>query len=320
MTGRYTVGVDVGGTSTRVGLVDASGAVVRFAMTATPHGAVSVTGHLIGEIADIVGNDHHDVDAIAVGIPGRIDPVTGTVSMAVNLGIVEPLALGPTLSAEFGRPVTLGNDVDMAAAGVHRHLGGGDASLAYFSIGTGFAAGLVLNGRLHRGVGGAGEIGHLPVPGGTARCSCGQVGCAETLASGGAMLRAWGRPDADIESLWDAAESGDERAATIRAAAIATTAWVIQCAVLLLDVERIVLGGGVTRLGDRLLDPLVACLREREAMSPLLPTYAMTERVTLADQDVEYGVIGAAAIARAAATDAGPVTPDVTLETWHPDR
>jgi predicted NBD/HSP70 family sugar kinase len=218
--------------------------------------------------------------------------------MAVNLGIHDALALGPALSAGLGLPVTLGNDVDMAAVGVHRHVGEPDASLAYFSIGTGFAAGLVLNGRLHRGVGGAGEIGHLPVPGGTARCSCGQIGCAETLASGGAMLRSWGRPDADIESLWDAAAAGDEQAAAIRAGAVGTVAWVIQCTVLLLDVERIVIGGGVTRLGDRLLDPLMDCLRDREAMSPLLPTYAMTERVTLADQNVEYGVIGAASIAR----------------------
>ena len=297
---RYTVGVDVGGTSTRVGLVDESGSIVRFAATSTPHGATAVAQHLTAEIETVLGDDRRDVGAIGLGIPGRIDPVAGTVSMAVNLGIVEPLALGSNLSGALGLPVLLGNDVDMAAVGVHRLVEGGDASLAYFSIGTGFAAGLVLNGRLHRGVGGAGEIGHLPVPGGTARCSCGQIGCAETLASGGAMLRSWGRPAADIESLWDAADSGDEQAAAIRAAAVGTVAWVIQCTVLLLDVERIVIGGGVTRLGDRLLDPLIACLRERDAMSPLLPTYAIAGRVTLADQDIEYGVIGAAALAHAA--------------------
>lgn len=296
---QYTVGVDVGGTSTRVGLVDPSGSIVRFAASSTPHGPDAVAEHLISEIEAIIGDDRGTVDAIAIGIPGRIDPAAGTASMAVNLGIRDALALGPVLSADLGLPVTLGNDVDMAAVGVHRHIGGGGKdSLAYFSVGTGFAAGLVLNGRLHRGVGGAGEIGHLPVPGGTTRCSCGQIGCAETLASGGAMLRAWGRPDADIESLWDAAEAGDDQAAVIRSAAIGTIAWVIQCTVLLLDVERIVIGGGVTRLGDRLLEPLVACLRERDAMSPLLPTYAMTERVSLADQGVEYGVIGAAAAAR----------------------
>ena len=301
-----TVGVDVGGTSTRVGLVDAAGAIVRFTATATPQGPVAVTKLVINEIEAIIADGGGEVGAIGVGIPGRIDPAAGTVSMAVNLDVVEPLALGPALAQHFEVPVMLGNDVDVAALGVHQHIGGGDGSLAYFSIGTGFAAGLVLNGQLHRGVGGAGEIGHLPVPGGTARCSCGQIGCAETLASGGAMLRAWGRDDADIEQLWDAADAGDEHARAIRAAAIDTIAWTVQCTVMLLDVERIVLGGGVTRLDRRLLNPLTDRLREREAMSPLLPTYRMSDRVMLADSGTEYGVIGAAAIARVSAATKAP--------------
>lgn len=295
------VGVDVGATTTRVGLVDTDGSIIRFTTTSTPQGPVAVTKLLATEIEAIIGDTDGEVGAIGVGIPGRVDPAAGTVSMAVNLDVVEPLALGPTLTRGFGVPVIVGNDVDVAAVGVHQHIGGGDGSLAYFSIGTGFATGLVLNGQLHRGVGGAGEIGHLPVPGGTARCSCGQTGCAETLASGGAMLRAWGRAGADIEQLWDAADGGDEHAAAIRMAAIDTIAWTVQCTVLFLDVERIVIGGGVTRLDHRLLGPLLDRLRAREAMSPLLPTYEMTDRVMLADLGTEYGVIGAAAIARAKA-------------------
>lgn len=293
-----TVGVDVGGTSTRVGLVDVDGRLVAFAASSTPRSAEAVTKHVVAEVEAIVGRHH--VAAIGLGIPGRVDTATGTVSMAVNLGIVDPLPLGRILEDRMSCRVVVGNDVDLAAVGAHAHLAGGaDDSLVYLSIGTGFAAGLVLNGRLHRGVGGAGEIGHLPAPGGDLRCSCGQIGCVETLASGGGMLRAWGAPDGDIDALWNAADAGDELASSIRAAAIDTTAWVVQCTALLLDVDRIVIGGGVSRLGDRLLTPLITRLAERDRTSRLLPTYALAERVQLAGDDVEYGVSGAAATARA---------------------
>ncbi|MGB0112480.1 MAG: ROK family protein [Ilumatobacteraceae bacterium] len=293
-----TVGVDVGGTSTRVGMVDADGHVGVVAASATPRGAEAVTRHLVAEIGAVIDRSGTEPGAIAIGIPGRVDPSTGTVALAVNLGIEEPLLLGPAVAAALGRPVVVGNDVDVAAVGAHEQLGGGTESLVYFNIGTGFAAGLVLDGRLHRGVGGAGEIGHLPVPGGRQRCRCGQIGCAETLASGRSMLRAWGHPESDLEELWNAADDGEDLAVTIRDAALDTIAWLAQCTVMMLDVERIVIGGGVSRLGTRLLDPLLTRLLRQADASPLLPTYALTDRVRLADPDVEYGVRGAAVIAR----------------------
>lgn len=293
------IGVDVGGTTTRVGIVGADGVTHHLSTTPTPHGPEALTAHLLAEIGAMVLRSGDAARAIGVGLPGRIDAGAGTVAMAVNLGVVEPLPLGGLLADAFALPVALGNDVDLAALGASEHLGPSVANLAYLSIGTGFAAGLVLDGSLHRGAIGAGEIGHLPVPGGNLRCSCGQVGCAETMASGASMLQQWGHGDGDIAALWDAADAGDAVASSIRSRFVDTIAWVTQCTMMMLDVETIAIGGGVSKLGARLLQPLRAELDARAVESALLATYRCADRVVVAPAGVEYGVTGAAIVARA---------------------
>lgn len=293
-----TIGVDVGGTSTRVGVVDAGGHVLAVETTPTPSGAAALTDHLLERIA--VMRLRFAVDAVGVGVPGRIDPPTGALSMAVNLGISSPTPLRDRLASAIGVPVVLGNDVDAAALGAVRQLGLGSSGLALVSVGTGLAAGFVLDGALLRGRVGAGEIGHVPVPGGRISCRCGQLGCAETMASGAAMLRAWGRDSVGIEAIWDAADAGDARATTIRDECTDTLAWLVQDIVMLLDVEDVLFGGGVSRLGDRLLEPIRERLEQRAARSELVASFRMHDRLRCAPAGVELGVIGAATFASSA--------------------
>src|SRR4029079_7203893 len=127
-----------------------------------------------------------DPVAVALGVPGRVDVVTGTVSAAVNLGILGPVAIGALVEDRTGLPVHVENDVNAPALGAHAHLGvDSDASLAFINIGTGIAAGFVLGGRLWRGAtGSAGEVGHIPMSPHGPGCPCGQVGCIEAAASG----------------------------------------------------------------------------------------------------------------------------------------
>ena len=131
-----------------------------------------------------------DVAAIGVGVPGRVDPLTGTVTLAVNLGWSD-LSLGDQLEARLGRPCLLENDVRAAALGLHkRHFVGGLDDLAYVAVGTGVSAGVILRGQLHRGARGlAGEIGHVIAQADGPPCSCGERGCLETLISGPAIAR-----------------------------------------------------------------------------------------------------------------------------------
>jgi predicted NBD/HSP70 family sugar kinase len=307
MSAELSVGVDVGGTSTRVGIVDPSGGIVDLATSATPVGPDAIANHLATEIAAALRRAPGTVATVGVGIPGRVDGTRGVLAMAVNLGITRPVALGTLLEGELGVQVTLGNDVDLAALGAHRHLAAvhGEEvgqSLTYLSIGTGLAIGLVLGGHVHHGHHGAGEIGHVPMPGLDQSCPCGQVGCPETVASGSAMMRAWGRPDADVVALWDAADNSDERAEAVRRRAVEAIVWTLQCTSMVFDPDTIVIGGGVSRLGGRLLHSLTTTLDVRGRQSPFVASYRIAERLRIAPEDAQFGVIGAALVAR---TDPG---------------
>src|ERR671910_811353 len=121
---------------------------------------------------------------VVVDVPGLVDARSGTVKHAVNLGVDgEWLPVGQLLADLVGVPVLVENDVNAATLGAVALSGADD--VVYLSIGTGLAAGLVLEGRLRRGEhGAAGEIGHVPVDPQGVVCQCGQRGCLETIASG----------------------------------------------------------------------------------------------------------------------------------------
>ena len=296
-----SIGVDVGGTSTRIAVYGPDGAVVSSSTTSTPVGPDAVLDHLEQLVSDAIRRHEAPVEHVGVGFPGRVAP-DGAVTMALNLGIIGPVAVGTQLSHRLGRTVHVENDVNAAALGAWSSFGfDGDSSLVYLSIGTGFAAGVVMGGEIVRGhTGTAGEIGHVPAPGSDVACHCGQRGCVEARVSGGALAaRALGA-DAGLgaAAVWDAADRSEPLAAQIRNDAIETVAWACQLAVMMLDVEVVVLGGGVARLGARLLDPVRSALERREAASPFLASIGVSRRVVLAPDGVELGALGAALAAR----------------------
>ena len=300
------VGLDIGGTKTEGVVVDGAGVVLASLVRATPYGAPAVVAAATDIVTELLARTGVDLAAgrpVGVGIPGLVDVGSGAVKHAVNLGIDgEWLTLGSQLADRIEHPVVIENDVNVAALGTTTLLPAGRArDLAYLSIGTGLAAGLVLDGRLRRGVhGAAGEVGHLAVDPRGARCTCGQVGCLETIASGSALEAAWpatgsGGPAA---SLFGAAEDGDPRAvAVVRrfAAAVATTVRVL-C--LTADVESVVLGGGVAQVGEPLLRAVRAALAEQAADSPFLASLALGERVLLVPADDPAAAVGAALLGR----------------------
>ncbi|MCL2595388.1 MAG: ROK family protein, partial [Promicromonosporaceae bacterium] len=191
-----TIGLDIGGTKIHGVLLGAEGKVLASARCATeigPDGVVAGTSSLVQRLAAEAGIAVADVLSIGAGVPGVVDPQTGTVSHAVNLGVIDgSFPLAARLIEALGLPVVVDNDLNVAALGV-AHLtperGEAPLDLAFLSIGTGIAAGLVLDGVMRRGLGAAGEIGHLPlVPDGPV-CPCGQRGCLELYGSGSALER-----------------------------------------------------------------------------------------------------------------------------------
>lgn len=231
---------------------------------------------------------------IGIGIPGIIDADAGIVRHAVNLGLSE-LALGPELSAGLGTTVAVENDVNAASLGAY-HLLGLVGSMAYLNLGTGLAAGIVLDGALWRGARGiAGEIGHIPVVPGGVRCGCGQRGCLETVASGGWVARKWGgSAPLPLVELFDQADAGDARALALRGELAGGVAAAVRILALTVDVDTVVIGGGTANLGTRLLEPVLEALADQAAESPFIASLELPGRVRLVPLDQPVAAIGAA--------------------------
>ena len=198
-TGTLRVGIDIGGTKTDAVAVASSGEIVQRLRLPTgfgPDAVLETAVAAVTQLAALTGSEIAGFASIGIGIPGAVDNGTGRVTHAVNLGL-EGLELGAELSRRLGRPVRIDNDVNAAALGAfhllekHEHL-----SMAYLNLGTGLAAGIIIDGTVWRGSRGtAGEIGHIPVDPNGPECPCGQRGCLEMLASGSAIARQWPTDD-----------------------------------------------------------------------------------------------------------------------------
>lgn len=296
---KLRVGIDIGGTKTDAVAIAYDGRIVQQMRVPTgfgPDAVVDTAVVVVTELAGLSGVQIADFESIGIGVPGAVD--NGTVSHAVNLGL-EGLNLGAELSARLGRPVRIDNDVNAAALGAF-HLLETDPkhSLAYLNLGTGLAAGLVLGGSLWRGSRGtAGEIGHIPVDPAGQPCACGQRGCLETVASGSAIARQWPSDDPKpARALFAAAAAGDALAIEVKARLIDNVAAAARILVLTVDVDSVVIGGGLSSLGPELLADVVAVLESWETASPFLASIDLSERVHIVPAGFPAAAVGAALV------------------------
>ena len=325
MTGRsgaaLLVGLDVGGTKTAALVCERDGTVRG------RHHAPSALGdpeQAIDGLASVVRAALHeacagerDVAALGVGVPGRVDPDRGEVRLAVNLRW-HGMPLGPGLESRLGIPTVLENDVRAAALGLHRRQTAGPVeSLAYLAVGTGISAGVVIRGELHRGAHGlAGEIGHVPIDRSGPPCACGLRGCVEAYGSGpsiaaraeaagftpvpggtrgGDHADAGGRPGP--EAVFRAAAQGDPIAKRVIDDAGWSVAWAIHLLALAYDVERVVLGGGVSHAGEAFLAPIRREIERLAGASALASELLVPGLVQLLPPGAEAGAWGAVTIA-----------------------
>lgn len=309
--GSWSAGVDVGGTKVDAALLDADGRVRAGVRTLTRRGVDGVVSSVVEAVERLcagAGLTPAELSCVGVGVPGMVDGASGVVAHAVNLGFgTAPVPLASMLEERLGvETVRVENDVDVAALGAADVLRI-EGDLAYLALGTGVAAGLILDGRLRRGhLGVAGEIGHVPWGDRGRVCPCGQRGCLELYASGSAIGAAWpsgrGRP-APVE-LYEAAAAGDPGAVRIRDEHAEAVAMCVRVLVLTTGVRTVVLGGGVSALGTPLLDAVVGVLRGAQAQSPFLAGLRLDERVLLAPREGHLAAVGAARLARAAVVPA----------------
>lgn len=293
------LGMDIGGTKTAALAIDGTGLIgqqVRLATGFGPGAVVSTAVDAVTQVADAAGVSIDAFDSIGIGIPGQVELGTGRVEHAVNLGIDE-LDLGGELASRLGVAVRVENDVKAAALGAF-HLLSLTGSMAYLNVGTGLAAGLVLDGRLWRGSRGtAGEVGHITVDPGGALCPCGQRGCLETVASGAAVAREWGTVHPlPVLSLFDAADYGDPAAIAIRARLADGIAVAIRTLVLTVDVDTVVIGGGISSLGTRLSEQVHSSLRRSAESSRFIRSLDLEARVQLLPLGSPAAPVGAALV------------------------
>ena len=291
------IGVDIGGTKTDAVVLDRHGSIVTRYRTGTDFGSEGVLGTTTEVVHAVAAATHRGpqyFESIGVGIPGRVDADTGTVAHAVHLGL-ENLALGPLLAERFAVPVRVENDVNAAAVGAF-HMLDMDVgqSMAYLNFGTGAAAGIVRHGSLWRGSGGnAGEVGHIPIDPLGPVCVCGQRGCLEMMASGSAVARLWPTPHPrPVRDLMDHADAGDERAGLVWGALITGIASGVRILVLAVDVDVVVLGGGLVSVGDPLLRAVQVRLTEWGWQSSFLRSLSLPDRVRLLDWPGTAGETG----------------------------
>ena len=292
---RRAIGLDIGGTKTLGVLVSADGKVLEQVREATepgPDGVVRTAELVVAHLC--AATNGAPPTSVGLGIPGIVDVERGAVKHAVNLDVDgQWVPLRAQLEARLGVPVVVENDVNVATLGASALSGIRD--LVYLSIGTGLAAGLVLDGILRRGAtGAAGEIGHLPIDPLGAVCQCGQRGCLETVVSGRALAEAWPSDESPAQALFAAALAGDPRAIEVRDRFAAGVADAVRTLCLTVDPATIVLGGGVAHLGAPLVAAVSDALNAQAASSPFLASLDLAARITLVPDDQPVAAIGAA--------------------------
>ncbi len=307
-----TVGIDVGGTKAACVVTDAHDHVLLRHVEPTETRALTaqLSGLVQRAIDHFADDDEHSITAVGVAVPGQVEPKTGTLALAVNLGGAT-IALGPELERLVGLPCYLEHDARTAAEWLRAGSSSGyDSDLAYISVGTGISAGIVIDGEVFRGDNGlAGEIGHVVADPDGPRCACGQLGCLEAMCAGpaiGRMARATvasGRATslgaaASAVDVFAAAAAGDAAAGEIVVSVAGSLARALLGLMLTVGVRHVVIGGGVAAAGENLLAPLREAIRDERAASALADTVFGGAIIELLSPEIEAGARGAAAIAR----------------------
>ncbi len=310
MSARESIGVDLGGTKMLVGVVD-SERQVRY------EGRESSVGlsedRLVEDLArelQEAKDARPDVLAAGLGIPATIDHDRGLAVQAVNLEISD-VPLRDLMQERIGLPVFVDNDANVAALAEHLYgAGRGAQNVVMLTIGTGIGGGLILGGEVYRGsTGAAAELGHIVIVEDGLPCqgNCPNHGCVETYASGTALARegtaaAQRQPDSALgkalaagpivgKTVTELAMNGDPLATEVVAGAGRHLGVALASLANIFDPDVFVIGGGVSVVGDLMLDPAREELRAR-ALPP------QNERpVKLAELGPEAGMIGAAAMA-----------------------
>ena len=305
------IGIDLGGTNIAAGLVSDEGEILH--RGSVPTMSERETGEIVKDMAALserivaeYGEEMSRIKGIGIGCPGTINYETGEVVYSNNIKM-EHYPLADEFKKLLDFPVKVDNDANCAALGEYTVNGNGAGSFLFITLGTGVGAGLVLDGKLYRGFNGAApEAGHITLVSGGEKCTCGKEGCWEAYASVTALISQTKRAmEKNPQSLmhriaeeegkvsgrtaFEAAKAGDGAAAQVVKSYIRYVADGIVSCENFMQPEIIAIGGGISREGDYLLDPV------REYVSGMgFNKFMPKSRIVTAKLFNDAGIIGAA--------------------------
>ena len=313
----YYIGLDVGGTTFKAGVVTEDGRIVH--KDAMPTGIERPYQEIIADMAALckkvaadAGIEMSEIRSIGVGVPGLFDNKTGMIPFCTNLGWHD-IPFVAEMKKHLDTPVY--GDNDATVAGLAESVAGVSAGIkdsVFLTLGTGVGGGIIIDGKPYSGAHGCGsEIGHMMIKMGGELCTCGNYGCFERYASATAIIRearkaiveypessmlaaCGGDPEKlNAKIVIDAARAGDEAAKAVFGGYVQALAVGIINIINMLDPEVIVLGGGVSAAGEFLLDAV------REAVKPMVFFKTMPyARIELAQLGNDAGIIGAAMLGK----------------------
>ena len=299
----HFLGIDIGGTKTIIAVAGDDGNILAQDRISTPReqgpaavlSAIERAARRLLDRSSLLTPPSSSLRAVGLGCGGPLDPQSGVILTVPNLPGWEDLPLADYFSKALGVPAYLDNDVNLAAlAEARKGAGVGVDHLAYFNIGTGIGGGIVIGGKLYRGCGNAGEFGHQVILPDGPPCLCGKHGCLESLASGTSIARRARESglEATAEEVAQAARAGDELARRIMSETAEYLGLGVANVVNILNPRMVIMGGGVMKAADLLLDGIRKTVAAR-AMTRLAEDAAIVPGM-LGDQ---AGIIGAILLA-----------------------
>lgn len=307
------LGIDLGGTGIKIGMVDETGKIVYSSScpTRANEGYKAIAedmAKLIEETLKETNKEVTDIKSIGIGVPGCVDNAKGEVIYTANIDMLHaPLAV--ELKKYYDLPVYLANDADCAALGEYFALNDENVkNLIAITLGTGVGGGIIIDGKIFAGSNSvAGELGHMVIKSGGEKCGCGRCGCWEAYASATAIIRETKRaikenPDSLLaknakeegevngKTAFDAAWAGCEVAKKVVDEYFTAIAEGLTNIVNIFQPQAIVIGGGVSRQGDKLLNPIKEHVYKYCYGSGLVDV----AKISIAQLGNDAGIVGAA--------------------------
>ncbi len=305
------IGIDLGGTNIAVGLVGDDGKLLKSVSTPTLSERdyteiVNDMAKLVRGILSITGHTIDDIDGIGIGNPGTVDNENGIILYSNNLGW-ENANVREELNKYFDVPVNIENDANAAAFGEYSLYADKIKDFVFVTLGTGVGGGIIIDGKIYRGFNGAGaELGHTTLVHNGVRCTCGKKGCWEAYGSVTALIRQ--TRDAIAENpgslmakiykdtgvvngrtAFDAAKAGDEAGKKVVDKYLEYVADGIVSMINIFAPEALMIGGGISKEGDYLLEPIKKFCAENVFCKNIRQT-----EIKIATLNNDAGIIGAA--------------------------